>query len=525
MPDDKITPTDEQQAIIDQAASPSSLMISAYAGCSKTTTLQLAAPKIRVPALALAFNKRIAQELAPRLPGNFTVKTLNALGHAAWARAQPQITRLVIDDRKLGKLVTQVAKDRKVQLASDQWDGIRRLVAAAMQVGLVPENAGTPLVPDSPELWHELADDLWISPDEQDFHINFAEMILHENILLAKQGTISFDDQIYCSTCLGGKFARFPVVFVDESQDLSPLNHQMLQLSSATGGKIIAVGDQKQAIYQFRGADSRSMQTMRRLSSDWMDLPLATTFRCPKVIVERQRQHAPGFRAWHTNADGRFQQFTSNNGTAAVDLDGGWSFASLQQLLPASTATLAVLCRNNAPLLSLAFKLIRRGIGPVMLGRDIGKGLVSLSKQIAPDDSASAATVAALVADWSETQCSIARASGKEEKIAGITDRAECLQATLQNAGVLDAGGLRLVLEKLFSRDSGQVTLSSIHRAKGLEWDCVMHLDPWRIPSKYARQAAERGGSSQLEQEWNLRYVCETRTKHTLVLASLVDFH
>jgi hypothetical protein len=45
-----------------------------------------------------------------------------------------------------------------------------------------------------------------------------------------------------------------------------------------------------------------------------------------------------------------------------------------------------------------------------------------------------------------------------------------------------------------------------------------VHLDPWRIPSRYAKTPAE------IEQEHNLQYVLETRTKHTLILANVKDF-
>src|SRR5258708_34901961 len=111
--------------------------------------------------------------------------------------------------------------------------------------------------------------------------------------------------------------------------------------------------------------------------------------------------------------------------------------------------------------------------------------------------------------------------NGHEERVGGITDRAECLQAVLSSTEVKDAGGLRAMLKRLFAREEGTVTLSSIHRAKGMEWDLAVHLDPWRIPSKWAKQAAQAGDRSQLQQEWNLKYVCETRSKHTLAEANL----
>ena len=52
----------------------------------------------------------------------------------------------------------------------------------------------------------------------------------------------------------------------------------------------------------------------------------------------------------------------------------------------------------------------------------------------------------------------------------------------------------------------------------------MLHLDPWRIPSKWARLAADDNNSVPLEQEYNLQYVIETRAKNTLILANLEQF-
>jgi superfamily I DNA/RNA helicase len=94
-----------------------------------------------------------------------------------------------------------------------------------------------------------------------------------------------------------------------------------------------------------------------------------------------------------------------------------------------------------------------------------------------------------------------------------------------------DARQLRIALRRVFEPRAGgasSVTLSSIHRAKGLEWDCVMLLDGWRIEPVWLRRRAieqpDGQAPAQLAQERNLRYVAETRTRHTLVLANLEDF-
>lgn len=73
----------------------------------------------------------------------------------------------------------------------------------------------------------------------------------------------------------------------------------------------------------------------------------------------------------------------------------------------------------------------------------------------------------------------------------------------------------------MFSKDSLRITLATGHKAKGLEWPTVIHLDPWRVPSKYAKQALSEGHTIPMEQDLNLRYVIETRTMQKLILGDL----
>lgn len=523
-------PTEEQLACIEAAkVGGKSVMVDALAGCAKTTTTVMMAQHVKVPALELVFNKRNAVEMTPKMPGNFKVQTMNGLGFGAWMRGNPQVPKWEVDGRKLGKLVSQLAKDRKMELTSDQWEDARKLVNAAMLVGVTPGDEGTPLLLDRKEVWWDLADELLLTDDEFDFLYELSHEVLVQSIALARQGTISFDDQVYCPTLLGGKFPQYPFIGTDESQDLNALNHEMIARALRPDGRLLVVGDPKQSIYQFRGACQDSMEKMLGLrpSASWQRLPLATTFRCPKVVVARQQGHAPGFTAWHTNVEGEVHSLPRFSSSAKEDEsleEAYWSFSDLEKLLPPG-GQMAVLCRNNGPLMALAFKLLRDGVGVVMLGRDIGKGLIALAKKILPEDGTPRDTCAGEIEEWREGECSLARANGHEEKVSGISDRAECLQAALANAGVADAGGMRKALSLLFSRENGLVTIGSIHRAKGQEWDLVAHLDPWRLPSKYAREALLRGDPRQMEQEKNLLYVAETRTKNVLVNLNLEDFH
>jgi hypothetical protein len=518
----KHKPTDEQQAILDEAAKDGpSLMINAYAGCAKTTSLEMAAsvmsPK---PSLAVAFNKKIAKELEQRFPGNFQCVTLNGLGHRAWGRALGR--QLTLEDKKLGKLVTSESKASGANLTSDQWQAVRELTSKAMQLGLTPAGTRPGLVEDTPENWLDIAEANWVELGrDSEMLVGLARKVLRKNVDLAMDGVVSFDDQVYMSALFGGVFPRFGQVVVDEAQDLSPLNHMQIAKVAGPDGRYFVCGDNKQAIYAFRGADSSSMKSLRRLRQDWIDRPLATTFRCPRAIVARQQMHAPGFTAAAQAPEGVIASWPRPQAEGVTE-PRGWGVVDMAEMYPKGygASPLAVLCRNNAPLLGLAFKLIRQGVGVHMLGRDIGKGLTALLRKLCPEGERTADYAIGLIREWQSSERSKALANEDDAKAEGVDDRAECLLAVADADGVRTAEDMQKRLEQLFSRESGAVVLSTGHRAKGLEYDTVIHLDPWRVPSKYGKM---RGGKV-LEQELNLRYVIETRTKRTLVEANLEDF-
>lgn len=260
------------------------------------------------------------------------------------------------------------------------------------------------------------------------------------------------------------------------------------------------------SIYVFRGASPVSIQTVKALRETWIELPLTVTFRCPKVVVARASRHAPGFAAHDTAPDGVLGDFRGRP----------WAWSNVMGITRPG-APVAVLCRNNAPLIALALKLLRQHQSITILGNDIAKGLKKLANTILPRIKPQEEGLK-LVKEWKEQEIAKLTENSEEEKIAGISDRADCLIALLET--MPDSSGLSALLDKLFSKTSAPITLATGHKAKGLEWDTVVHLDPWRVPSKRAINA----GGHELEQEYNLRYVLETRTKHTLVLADLKDF-
>jgi superfamily I DNA/RNA helicase len=104
-------------------------------------------------------------------------------------------------------------------------------------------------------------------------------------------------------------------------------------------------------------------------------------------------------------------------------------------------------------------------------------------------------------------------AKGKKEA-ASVHDRADAMKVFARRGK--DLSQAINYAKDLFAQ-KGKIQLLSGHKSKGLEWDTVYHLDPWRVPSKFAKSEEE------LDQEYNLDYVITTRSKDRLYLINLED--
>lgn len=510
-------PTPQQTVICNFIADnpDASLMIDARAGSAKTSTLVLAAKSILTrPVLAVAFNKRNADDLKDKLPADFECKTLNGAGHGAWQKVRN--SKLQLDADKLFKIAKDVlgkSDASKYDRDDDTFINTLNLARAAKTAGLVP--VGAPmgvkgLWPDHDESWKELA---W----QKGLDIGSEEILGARNILLKSisqgfAGLIDFDDQIYLSVLFGGSYSKYHTVIVDEAQDLSPLNH--LQLKKMVGTRLIAVGDPYQAIYAFRGADSNSMTNLFDMfaeTSAFERLGLTYSFRAPKAVAKRQIEHVSDFDSWHTNPEGEVVWWPLP--AIGEELPATWSLSSVPHAG-------AVLCRNNAPLMKLAFALIKSRRPVTILGRDIGAQLGNLLWKISNKRDMPIADVWPLLDAWGAAERS--KVGESDAKLATVFDKRECLDVLLEASGETTTLACKEFILKLFSdRPNGELILSSGHRAKGMEWDWVMHLNPENLPSKQAERALHNGNAAPMLQEKNLQYVIETRTKHTLVMASL----
>lgn len=491
-----MTPTPEQADIISAAChTKANLLVNALAGAAKTSTLVMIAHAIPIQAvLCVAFNKRIADEMQKRMPGHVQCKTVNAVGHQVWSRVVG--TRLTVDTKKNYTLLKEefdkLPKEQRERLG-ESFSSILRAMGLAKSSGYVPKafcTIGQSLI-DREELLDVLAPA--VDVELEDEHLDLLDTILGLSITKAYKGYIDFDDQIYMSTLFGGNFPKFPLVMVDEAQDLSALNHEMVK--KLVGDRLIAVGDPWQSIYAFRGAHTESMSWLKD-EFNMKELTLSVSFRCPRKIVELARWRVPHFKY----RDGAEEGEVTNLGK--------WD----QSHLPESAA---ILCRNNAPLFKCALKLIQRGRGIKLVGSELGPNLIKTLRKLGDPQMNKEQTNAAIT-KWEDDNLAKAR----EARKASIRDRAECLRVFADFGSTLTEA--IAYADHLFSA-SGTISLLTGHKAKGLEWDFVFWLDPWRIPSRYAREAAEAGDDRQLQQELNLKYVIQTRAKKAHFTMNLED--
>lgn len=235
--------TSEQTACINAAVSDTdNLLISALAGAAKTTTLvEIAKALPGTEILCLAFNKKIALEMQERLPANCKAMTLNALGHRVWSEATGR--RIKINSGKTYEIMSAVIEEQPPTDRSALYESmaeLMRLVDFGKACGYIPTGTyekGKRLLDDD-EFFSHIEQDL--SPLEQDV---IRDCTLR-SLKLAFEGECDFNDQILMPTIFHGAFPRYPLVLVDEAQDLSALNHAMLRKLARK--RLIAVGDQCQ---------------------------------------------------------------------------------------------------------------------------------------------------------------------------------------------------------------------------------------------------------------------------------------
>lgn len=460
--------TDEQLDILNAAhVTKSNLMIEALAGTGKTSTLEAVVDHLpHQPVLYLCFNKKNATEAEGRMPSTVTTRTFNSIGHRAWAASTGR--NLSLDFKKSQTIFKAIAEEMPKGARDTAWECYWQVLAGvnlAKALGYLPPDTYPGIKP----LIGQGAFHAMLEEEPDDLTADLIDAVLVRSIKSAYAGVVDFNDQVYMPALFSGTFPEFPQVLVDEYQDLSPTNHALLH-RLAGKRRLIGVGDPCQNIYGFRGASAGGMgEAVARYGM--VTFPLSTSFRCPSEIVRHVHWHVPHFRAH------------KEGGNVCIP-------ASLAHTDIGDSST--IISRNNAPLLRMAFGLLSSERSVAIVGSDVGPKLIGILRKLGPGSSTRTQTLG-LIADWE------AEKLAKESTTAA--DLAACMRVFAEHGSDLDQA--ISYAEHLF-RQTGSILLTTIHKAKGLEWPDVIHLDPWLVRKHPT------------DQNKNLDYVCSTRSSCSL---------
>lgn len=167
---------------------------------------------------------------------------------------------------------------------------------------------------------------------------------------------------LYCLYALmsnpevGNKWrGSYDIVIIDEFQDMSPVN---LQILSRVAKNLIVVGDMKQQIYTYNGACPEIVDLFFRIKPDAIQRNLTKSFRCSKAIadfatkiIEPNYNSIEPFEGFAGGPDVQFVDRRNLDWTSIVE---GISMDKLQDFL--------ILYRNNASTVPLVDVLYSKNI-------------------------------------------------------------------------------------------------------------------------------------------------------------------
>lgn len=445
-------------------------VVIARAGSGKTSTIVEGfkyVPRGK-KCLMVAFNKSIAEELKQRAPSYIDTLTLHSLGFRAIKQSFG--ADVILENDKCNELIKTLIGDDY-----DLWE-VNQSIAKCVSLC-------KGFLVDTPSKVGDLIDKFGIETFEYS-RDKFIELVLKTLALCkAKKKVIDFDDMIWFPFVYRLNVGKFDVVFVDEAQDLNQAQIAMVLSANKMDGRIIAVGDPAQSIYQFRGADSEAIPNfIDKLGAK--TLPLSVSYRCPRLVINIAKEVVPDIEAAPNAKDGTVEEVPA------------------EQLIKLVQPGDFVLSRTNAPLIKYCLALLRAGRPANIQGRDIGSNLIYFIKK------SKAKTINSFidyVNSWREIEVKRLLSEKKDSMVA--IDKAECLLNLCE--GTLSIKDLKETIEKLFNDvdDSSKVVFSTTHKAKGLERDRVFVLT-----NTY------RYGPGVEGEEANLWYVAVTRSKDSLFL-------
>lgn len=485
-------PSIYQQAIYNEVATTDhNINVNAVAGSGKTTTLLGCLERIPrgKSIIFMAFNNSIVKELQARnTRPNVDIMTLHSYGwrlllrrYGNTAKMNPNksIAELEVvlkrhsNDEEVQELLLRRKKGYLIYLIPKIVD-LMRTALCRPEIGEIESLCD----------YHDIDCGL---PEKQ---------LALETFLLSVKDCTQFDftDMLYIPvTDPTLRFRKYEVVLVDESQDMSLLQHELIKRVLDRRSRLITVGDPRQAIYGFAGADANSYARLAELNGSSVEMPLSVCYRCGRRIVEEAEKIVPYIRPYERAHEGEVVLGSLND----IE-DGDW-----------------IICRNLRPLVEVYLWLLKNKIKSRVRGKDIGHSLIDLINKTGARTIDQLEKLLWKEADKLEQKL---RTKGWKNpsaspKMDELYEKIEVIRALAVEADTVME--LRETIEGIFTDDLEGILLMTIHKSKGLENDNVFFLAPELIPSRWATQPWQQ------EQELNLKYVAITRAKNSLIYVPL----
>lgn len=503
-------PSPLQEAIFDKVRNGEChILINAVAGSGKTTTIVEIANLIPAGkrSIFLAFNRDIVKELRVKLPPHIEVKTIHSFGlnelRYKYGR-NPEVKQdEFIDDSKISKIIVERSAGwgpfTENPTESPEEEESERLNYCTRVERIV--DLARLCLPQSPAEMLELCEKFEINL--QNGEIERAK----EVIRISDKITTKFDfiDMIYRPAKYGlnpgevskdGKWQlkQYDYVIVDECQDFNKAQQSIInKIVKPNGGRMIAVGDPRQAIYGFAGADNSSFNNLKNLFPNTIEMPLSVCYRCDKSIITHAQDIVEYISARDNAGQGTMRQ-----GSIKEVRDGDF-----------------ILCRNTRPLVALCLQFISQGRKATIKGGDIGKNLINMVKNTKMK------TIEPMFVKFNKEYDKLVKKAKAQyplkpaeevSYVANMNDKIEALRSISKTCKSTDE--VIKMIEKIFTDNVSGIVLSTVHKSKGLEADNVFIIERFRMPAPFASKDWER------EQESNLDYVARTRAKHKLIYIS-----
>ena len=540
--------TEEQERIFDFVEKQTGHgIIDAVAGAGKTTTIMECARFVqdKRKILFCAFNNSIAREITNKFYklglNEVTVKTIHALGRQILQDnnstglpiklEENKYKELLKDNEIVEKIKPHYEKILKINgFEVDELDDRKSFAANNLVNGInsrlidINQKFRATLTSENLEKFESLAIHFGIFNDievgKKDFNIEITEYFEAHKILLEAGNELSkrtmiidFTDMLYLPVKWNLHPAnKYEFLFIDECQDLSKSQFAIAAKYGKKDGRILAVGDPRQSIYGFTGADIDSFNRVKEYTKA-TELPLTTCFRCPQKIIELAKTIREDIIG-NKKEDGIIQTI------------------QFEEVVTIAKPGDLIISRLRALVTVLVFSFIDKDI-KVQIHEDEVKEIINELKNIFKQNELNV-VISTLPDEFQQLETNVLNRwdyiiKKNAERITDSTERnlfiereKEYLETKINfihkkyEQWKDDCDTLNDILKRIknfITASDNPIKLSTIHRAKGLENNRVFILNYNELPYYRTQQK-----DWEKTQELNLKYVAVTRALQELYL-------